>query len=466
MKDGLKPTVLVVDDEESICKVLGRFLKQEMRLSCDTFSDPEEALKRFGRGRYSAAIVDVRMPRLDGLTLMTMLHKEDPHLPVIVLTALDDWETAVNAMRLGAFNFINKPFSAEQVESVLAHALEQHKLNGELREKKADVPNVHIIGKSAAIRRVLDLIKRVSPTDSTVLVTGESGTGKELVARAIHLGSPRRHNAFVAVNCGAFPDSLLESELFGHVKGAFTSAVSDKTGMFEVANKGTFFLDEIGETSQIIQVKLLRVLETHEVRPVGATKARKVDTRVIAATNRNLEEEVEKGNFRYDLFYRLNVIPIHLPPLRERREDIPLLVGYFVSRYAERTGRNLSAANISPEAWEIIEGYSWPGNVRELENVINRAFTLMEGDRIKAEDLGIQLMGVRRKGDTFRGEADLQLADIRPGFDLEKRLEEIEISYIKRALEMTDGVLVEAAKLLGLTFRALRYKVRKYGIKR
>ncbi|MFA4986472.1 MAG: sigma-54 dependent transcriptional regulator [Candidatus Brocadiia bacterium] len=466
MKGNTVPRVLVVDDENSICMILQRLITKHINYACDIFSDPIEALESFKPAFYSAAIIDVRMPKMDGLTLLTKIREQDPELPVVVLTASDQWETAVNALRLGAFNFITKPFEHEDVSGVLQHAVESYQLAAELRQAGADSDAiVHIIGSSAPIRRVLEIIKRVSPTDSTVMVSGESGTGKELVARAIHLGSPRMHHPFVAVNCGAFPDSLLESELFGHLRGSFTSAVSDKIGMFEIADKGTFFLDEVGDTSQIIQVKLLRVLETREIRPVGGTTSKKVDARIIAATNRNMEDEVAKGNFRFDLYYRLNVIPIHIPPLRERKSDIPLLVGFFVSKFAARTRRKLTAANISQAAWRVLEDYPWPGNVRELENVISRAFTLMRGTTIEPDDLGLQYVS-GLSAPVSAMDSMKTLPQIDKGFDLDKVLSEVEVVYIQRALEATGGSLTEAAKVLGVSFRTLRYKVSKYCLRK
>lgn len=471
--------ILAVDDEDSICTLIRRLVTKQMGFVCDSFTDPEEALKAYKPKFYSCAILDVRMPKMDGLTLMARLHEFEPDLPIVVLTAFGQWESAVNAIRLGAFNFITKPFDNDVVQSVLGHAVQRFQLSKEFGDGDSQVISAHIIGKSEGIRKVLDMIKRVSPTDSTVLISGESGCGKELVARAIHLGSTRRHNSFVPVNCGAFPDSLLESELFGHIKGAFTGADADKIGMFEVANKGTFFLDEVGETSQMIQVKLLRVIETREVRPVGSTQSKKIDTRIIAATNRDLEAEVNANNFRFDLYYRLNVIPIYIPPLRDRKEDIPLLVGSFVSRIARRLNKTLTASSISPAAWDIIEQYPWPGNIRELENVISRAFTLMKSDRVEPEDLGLQtIMTVARvaqgiSAETAVKESASQVAEsnkhpdtIPKNFSIEKHLEEVEIAYINRAMEMSDGVIADAAQLLDLSIRMLRYKIRKYGIQK
>ncbi len=457
--------ILVVDDEEVLCTTLHSLITKHLGFKCETFTDPEEAFRSFQGGYYSAAIVDLTMPKIEGMSLIPMLRSSDENLPFIVLTAHGQWENTVEAMRRGAFSFLTKPFSTDEVKNTLEHAVRLCALRRELAEV-GEQEGVHIIGRSPGVRKVLDLIQKVAPTDSTVLVSGESGTGKELVARSIHLGSPRRHNTFVAVNCGAFPDSLLESELFGHAKGAFTTALSDKVGMFEVANKGTFFLDEIGDTSQVIQVKLLRVLETREIRPVGSTQTRRIDTRIIAASNRNLEEEVARGNFRFDLFYRLNVIPIHIPPLRERKEDIPMLVGHFISRMSRRGGRKYTSDNITPEAWSAIESYSWPGNIRELENVINRALTLMVDGRICPDDLGLTPQ-LQQQG---RGAIQVEAAppqelQIGPNFSLDRHMEEVEIRFIRRALDLTDGNMTEAAKLLGVTFRTFRYKVAKLRIK-
>ncbi|MDZ7816836.1 MAG: sigma-54 dependent transcriptional regulator [Planctomycetota bacterium] len=461
-----KPRILVVDDEDSICRLVSHIITRRMDCYCDTYTDPEKALREFRCGYYNAALLDVRMPRLSGLELLPKLKEIDPDLPVVVLTAFGQWDTAVNAMRVGAFNFINKPLEDnKQLTKALEHAVRQHQIETEMRD--IDPANkIHMIGKSPQIRRVMELVEKVGPTESTVLISGESGTGKELVARAIHMNSARRHGPFVAVNCGAFPDNLLESELFGHVKGAFTSAVADKIGMFEVANGGTFFLDEVAETSAMIQVKLLRVLETREIRPVGSIESRKFDVRIVAATNRDLEQEVNDDRFRYDLYYRLNVIPIHLPPLRERKEDIPLLVGHFLSRIGKRVGKEVSASNISPKAWDLIEEYPWPGNIRELENVIHRAFTLMSGEQITPEDLGLNSRHLERAStDRMVPKSAEKTSGIGETFDLTDHLKDIEISYIKEAMAETDGNMTEAAKLLGLTFRTFRYKVRKYRLK-
>jgi two-component system response regulator PilR (NtrC family) len=471
MSGQSKPLVLVVDDDESICQILHRFITRQVGFACDTFREPEIALNQFRRGKYAAAVVDLQMPKIHGLNLLQQLHQQEGDLPVIVLTAHGEWENAINAMRLGAFNFINKDSLHEEVESILVRAVEQSAIKKRLNQDGVDNRFVDIVGKSAGIRRVQEVIRRISSTDSTVLITGESGTGKELVARSIHLNSSRLNGPFVAVNCGAFPDTLLESELFGHVKGAFTGALSDrdKVGMFELANRGSFFFDEIGDTSPIIQVKLLRVLETREIRPVGGVTTRKVDARVIAATNKDLAELVNKGQYRFDLYYRLNVIPIQLPPLRERKEDIPLLVGHFIARLQERARQSLgeksqsryAAESISASAWDALTEYNWPGNVRELENVISRAFALMRGDTIRPEDLGLSV-----EQRPAPAPPQPPRMEFREGFNLEKAIEAVEISYINQALDRVNGCVTDAAKLLGVSFRTLRYKIHKYKINR
>ena len=420
-----------------------------------------DGLGLFENNQVDLIIQDLKMPGLSGTDLLRAIRERDESVPVIVITAYSTWDTAVEAMRLGAYGYIKKPFDNDNIKSVVQRAIESRGL----AQAGIDKDFADIIGDHAGMRRIFDMIKRIAPTDVTVLIHGESGTGKELIARALHRGSLRADKQFVTINCGAFPDALLESELFGHVKGAFTGSVGDKRGMLEVAHEGTFFLDEVGEMSPQMQVKFLRVMENQEFKPVGGTTTRKVDVRFVTATNRDLSGMVDNGLFREDLYYRLNVIPIVLPPLRERMEDVPLLAGHFLAKYASKMKKDVR--RLSPEASRMLKNYDWPGNVRELENSIQRAVALSDGDVINAEHLFLHGTHPGRAG---IGRAPL--ADkIRPvlaaeGMDLEKELEDLERKYLSEALSMCNGHLSKAAELLNLTFRSIRYKVKKLGLDR
>jgi len=452
----VKARLLIVDDEESIRDSLAIILERE-GYETDTAADGVDALERFKRKRADVVLVDIRMPKMDGITLLKNLKEIDPDLIVIILTAFSTWDSAVNAMRLGAYDYIKKPFDTDQIKAIVARAVEQNRFVREERSGDIDFTSNMIVGNTRQMQEVANLIRRVAPTESTVLIEGESGTGKELVARLLHLSSMRSRNPFITVNCSAFPETLLESELFGHVKGAFTNAICDKKGLLEVAEGGTFFLDEVGELTPQTQVKLLRVLEEKKFKPVGSTETKKVDVRFITATNRNLEEEVQKGNFREDLFFRLNVIPIRLPPLRERREDIPLFVGHFLARYSKLMNREVKG--VAREAMEALMAYDWPGNVRELENTIQRAVALSEGDEITLKDLPEKFRVVPEAPKLVV--RDLPAAD----FNLEKEIEKIERYYLQHAMELSNWNMTKAAQLLGLSFRSMRYKVQKYGLK-
>lgn len=448
--------VLVVDDEESLRELLSVMLTKE-GYSIQTAASAEDALLTFQRGRYDVVLSDVRMPGMDGITLLGRLREADPDILVIVMTAFSTWQRAVEAMRLGAFDYVRKPFDNRDVKATIARAIRSRRLKEQYPNRDRDDigPIGTIIGSSKPLRDALDLVRRVAPTDSTVLVTGESGTGKELVARALHFTSLRASAPFIAVNCGAFTETLLESELFGHVRGSFTGAVGDKKGLLEVADGGTFFLDEVSEMTPTTQVKFLRVLEEREFKAVGSTDTKSVDVRFVMATNRDLEAAVKEGAFREDLFYRINVIAIHLPPLRERREDIPLLAGHFLAKYVRELRKGVSA--FSTEAIDALMAHDWPGNVRELENVVQRAVALSEHREIGMDDLAVKFGGRRPAG-------AVAVEGIGEGFDLEHRIEEVETAYIQEALARSNGRLTAAAKILGVSFRSLRYKVKKYGI--
>jgi DNA-binding NtrC family response regulator len=456
--------VLVIDDEQSICDMLQVVLKKE-GIEARTSTDPVAGLDIYKQFRPDVVIHDLKMPSMDGIELLGSIKKHDPDALVVVMTAYGTWEKAVEAMRLGAYNYVEKPFDNRDIKAVIHRALQLRAMQGERNIAEAIPALGGMVGSSEPIRHVMEVVRRVAPTDSTVLIQGESGTGKELVARALHYGSPRSAKPIITVNCGAFTETLLESELFGHMKGAFTGAVATKTGLLEVADKGTFFLDEIGEMSLQLQVKLLRVLEEHEYKPVGSTKTHRCDVRFIAATNRDLAEEVKKGTFREDLYYRLNVIALRIPPLRERKEDVPLLAGHFLARFAERIGRRIDG--FSQQAIEWLVSYDWPGNIRDLENTIQRAVTMSDGEIIEVADLVDDFHESRyaqnvESASAARSEAGIVVPA--SGVNLEDELQKVEIEYIRQALRQANGHLTNTAKLLGISFRSLRYKIEKYGL--
>ena len=449
-------SILVVDDEAGMREVLSTILG---RAGYDVVAAPSvaEGLAFLAERPFDVTITDLRMPGTDGISLLQQIKSRDSNALVIVITSFSTWDSAVEAMRLGAFDYIKKPFDNDDIKAVVARAMEvalQLKTHG-----SAEVPAYvrNIIGAGPVIQEIHNLIRRVAPTDSTILIQGESGTGKELVARAVYNCSSRSEEAFIVVNCGAFTESLLESELFGHIRGSFTGAISDKKGLLEIAHRGTFFLDEVSEMSKQTQVKFLRVLEEREFKPVGSTETRRADVRFITATNRDLAKAVARGEFREDLFYRLNVIPITIPPLRERKEDIPLLAGHFLARYSEEMGKNVTS--VSPEAMDFLINYDWPGNVRELENTIQRAVALSRDAVLTTEDLVIKMR-------TGTPAAALMTKDLPPeGIDLEKRLADVERSFILSALERSNFNVTRAASLLNTSFRSLRYRIAKLGIK-
>ncbi|MGE0712105.1 MAG: sigma-54-dependent transcriptional regulator [Planctomycetota bacterium] len=448
--------VLVIDDEQSLLDMLDIVLTRSGH-EVVTAPDEETGLARFRAEKPELVLLDLRMGGVGGLELLDRIKAEDPLVPVIIITAYSTWDNSVEAMRRGAYDFVKKPFDDnDMVRDVVTRALAQRAMlsKGELRDASSE-----ILGNSEAIRYVLDVVRRVAPTDSTVLVTGESGTGKELLSRALHYCSHRAGGPFLSVNCGAFPEHLLESELFGHVRGAFTGAHQDKKGLIEVCDKGTFFMDEVGELTPATQVRLLRVLEERRVLPVGGTQARKVDVRFVCATNRDLEEEVRVGRFRADLYYRINVLPIHIPPLRERRKDIPLLAAHFLAKYARKLGREM--VGLTPEVQERLVNHEWPGNVRELENTIQRAVTLARGPILDSDPF----LSGRPQSFAERPAASARVTIPDEGFDLEQALGELEQRYLLAALDKTEGHMTNAAKLLGISFRAMRYKLKKYGLR-
>jgi two-component system response regulator PilR (NtrC family) len=423
----------------------------------DAANDGSQAVKHLKDHNYDLVISDIQMPQLDGLKLLKHVKERNPETVVIMITAFSSTEEAVEAMKQGAYDYITKPFKNEEIRLVIKNALERKLLRQENIELKKALEKRYsfsgLIGKSKPMQEVFNLIEKVATSKAIVLVTGESGTGKELVARAVHYQSDRKGKAFMPINCGAIPENLLESELFGHEKGSFTGASQQKAGLFEVADGGTLFLDEIAELPPMMQVKLLRVLQEQEIRRVGGNQNIKVDVRLIAATNKDLEKEVAENRFREDLFYRLNVIPLHLPALRERREDIPLLIEHFAQ---QATGKD--DIRIEDQAMRRLLDYAWPGNVRELENIIERCLVLGSGDSLTEDCLPIQLRG----GAARTSGAIEAIPD--EGMDLDGYLGSIEKDILVKALDKSNGVRKKAAELLGITFRSIRYRLAKYGL--
>jgi two-component system, NtrC family, response regulator PilR len=451
-----KPRILIVDDEVSIGEVLSIALRKE---GYDVYAEtsPRRALERFREAPFDLVIQDLKMPEMDGLELLREIKKIQDDALVVVMTAYSSWDRAVEAMRLGAFHYLNKPVDTRAglratVSRALAVKESSERLAISYEESTRSIG--HLLGDSPAIREVRELIRKVAPTDSTVLIHGESGTGKELVARALHAGSARLKNPFVALNCGAITETLMESELFGHVRGAFTGAVTDKVGLMESAAGGTFFMDEISEMSLPLQVKLLRALEEREFKPVGSAKSHSVDVRFITATNRNLKEQVDAGKFRGDLYYRLNVISIKLPPLRDRREDVPFLAGHFLRNFARDMKKDVT--RFSETGRSALERHDWPGNVRELENAIQRAVALSGGRELTADDLGLA-------GPKTASSPKIAV-DAGVEIDLDREVAQLEIRHLKDALRRADGNYTKAAQSLRMSLRSFRYKLQKYGL--
>ncbi|MFN2400197.1 MAG: sigma-54-dependent transcriptional regulator [Gemmatimonadaceae bacterium] len=453
--------ILVVDDESALRHTLSAILSNDGH-AVVTAEDGEDALGKAGEAEFDIILCDIRMPKLDGLEFLSRYHDSGGKALVITMSAFSEGDNAISAMQRGAYDYIQKPFHAEQVLLVLRKAVEREKLRAEVKRLSAELTSIRggseLVGRSVVLRAALDVARQVARHTSTVLLTGESGTGKELVARLIHDSSPRANEPFVAVNCGAIPEALLESELFGHAKGAFTGASSDKTGLFEEADGGTIMLDEIGDLPASLQVKLLRVLQEGEVRRVGSTTSGTVDVRVLAATNRDLETEVAENRFRSDLYYRVNVVTIRLPALRERPEDVPELARHFLARYNKRFG--LSVQAISPAAMRLLVEFSWPGNVRELENAIERAVVLCQGELIEPS----QLPDAVRSAAGARGPAGGGAGATNGDLSIKRRTETLERELIQRALTCTRGNRTQAARILDLSHRALLYKIREYGL--
>jgi two-component system, NtrC family, response regulator PilR len=459
--------VLVVDDERSMREVLAIVLKRDGH-EVLAAEDGAAAVELMKREHVDILITDIRMPQMSGVDVLREAKRIDPEIISIVMTAFASTDTAVEALRLGAADYVHKsPQAVNEVRLRVRKELERKRLQQENLLLKRALQTTHqfsnIIGTSGAMLAIFQLIETIAPTSSTVLISGESGTGKELVARAIHFNSLRKDRPFVALNCGALSETLLDSELFGHMRGAFTGADTNKKGLIEVAEKGTIFLDEIGEMSTQVQVKLLRVLQERKFRRLGGTDEVEADIRIIAATNRDLTKMVAAGEFREDLYYRINVIPIHLPPLRDRQTDIPILAEHFLAKYATQMRKKVTS--ISHDTVEMLTAYHWPGNIRELENAIERAVALERSPTILPESLPPAIRGVPEtlKGAVAAAPAPSVLPDA--GFDLEQHVQHIEREYIAEALRRAGGVKVRAAELLGMSFRSFRYYMKKYDLK-
>lgn len=453
--------ILVVDDEKSLREVLSIMLKRAGYTVTEA-SDGDEAIGHVNKEIYDLVITDLRMPKADGMEVLKAVKSSSPDTVVLVITAFATSDSAVEAMKQGAYDYLTKPFQVDEVQLIIRNALEKRRLSTEnmllKREMASQSSFAKIVGQSEAMQKVFDVVKKVADAKSNILICGESGTGKELVARAIHYNSARSAMPFVAVNCSAVPETLLESELFGHVKGSFTGAISNKAGLFEVANGGSIFLDEIGDTTPTIQVKLLRVIQEREFRRVGGNQDMKVDVRVIAATNRDLEKAVAEGTFREDLYYRLDVIPIRLPPLRLRTGDIPLLVTHFLEKFSEESGKPVST--LTPEAMHVLLEHEWRGNVRELENLIERVVAFSSGVPVTDADVRGWL---HRSVTPQQPGLSTDLPD--EGLDLEALINGIEKDLLVKALERAKWVKKKAARLLRLNTRSFRYRLEKYAIK-
>jgi len=456
--------ILVVDDEESIREFFEIMLKRE-GYEVLTASNGREGLEVLKKQQVDLVISDIQMPELSGMEFLVKVKEVDPEMVMIMITAFGSTETAVEAMKLGAYDYVQKPFKIDEVKIIIRQALERRSLKMENAQLKKELGTKYafdnIIGGAPPMLRIYEMVKRVANTKSSVLITGESGTGKELIARAVHYNGPLKDKPFVTVNCGAIPENLMESEMFGHKKGSFTGAIADKKGLFEVANGGTIFLDELGELPLTMQVKLLRVIQEGTFKRVGGTEDVHVDVRVISATNKNLDVEVKAGRFREDLFYRLNVIQVHCPPLRERREDIQMLANHFLEKFSKALGMNVK--RVSNEAMDVLKRYHFPGNVRELENIVERTVALEPGPTILPESLPRHLLDTNQQP---VGQLDANKIEIdeQTGIDLEKLVADFERTLLTKALQQTGGVKKRAAKLLKISFRSMRYRVDKYAL--
>jgi two-component system response regulator AtoC len=449
--------ILIVEDEENFRHMLFVILKKE-NYDVETASNGEEGLKKIAVSSFDQILCDIRMPQMDGMEFLTEVQKMGVSTTIIMMSAYGTIDTAIEAMKLGAYDYISKPFKPDEVILTLKKAEERERLRKEnellRKEVQKEYSFKNIVSKNEKMLNIFEVIKKVAPYKSTILITGESGTGKELIARSLHYNSDRSQYPFIPINCGAIPENLLESELFGHVKGAFTDAIRTKKGLFEEADCGTLFLDEIGELPTQLQVKLLRVLQDGEIRRVGESKSIQIDVRIVTATVKDLIKEVNEGRFREDLFYRLNVLPIHIPPLRERKEDIPLLIHHFITKYS--SSMNKTIAGITPRALDALMTYKWYGNVRELENTIERAIVLTDKENIELENLPLEIQN-------FQEQIQIE-PSTEDDYSIKKASRILEMNLIKKALNKTKGNHTHAARLLELSHRALLYKIKEYGI--
>ncbi|MCB9536425.1 MAG: sigma-54-dependent Fis family transcriptional regulator [Myxococcales bacterium] len=460
----MSDAILVADDESNLRKVLGALLRRQ-GYRVDTVADGAEALARLDEADYAAVISDLRMPGVDGMALLRRVGERLPDLPVIIITAHGTVDTAVEALKAGAFDFITKPFDQAELAKVVEKAVATHRLNrteSHPHEVEPAKGRFGLIGTSAAMQRVFGIVDKVARTPSTVLITGESGTGKELIAKALHEHSPRADEPFIKVNCAAIPATLIESELFGYEKGAFTGAVTNKPGRFELADGGTLFLDEIGEVSTETQVKLLRAIQESEFERVGGITTRRVDVRLVTATNRDLQAEVAGGAFREDLYYRLNVVPIKLPPLRERADDVPLLVEHMLDKYNARLERDVQ--RVDDAAMQVLLRYAWPGNIRELENVIERTLLFCDGQTVTAEDLPAELCAQAEGGGSMAVPIPpVGVTGLKDAVKL--TTQRLEREMIERALEETGGNVTRAARKLEISRKSLQTKMKELGLR-
>jgi two-component system response regulator HydG len=450
----MKPKILIVDDDMSLRKMLEAVLTDD-GYDVKEANDGQHAIEAVEEQFYDLILMDIRMARMGGIEALKQIKKLSPGIPVILMTAYASVETARDALKSGAFDYLTKPLDIDELKLIIHRALRHHQLEQEnryLRERLDDRFDFgNIIGNSRTMKNLFETIAQVAPTDATVLITGESGTGKELIANAIHQNSPRLNKPMIKVNCAALPETLLESELFGHEKGAFTGAVSKSRGRFQLAHESTLFLDEISEMTPATQAKILRALQEKEIEPVGGETTLKIDTRVITATNKNLENEIKEGHFREDLYYRLNVVRIEIPPLRDRHEDIPLLTDFFLKQYVEKNRKLIKG--FTPRATDVLMRYNWPGNVRELENLVERAVIMTRGDMIKQDDFPSIMTGK----DTRGGAKNVNVSS-------GSTLKEAEKEIILRTLEETGGNRTHTAKILGISRRTLQLKLKEYGI--
>jgi len=459
------PRILVVDDELIVCESCQRILEEE-GYEVEIALSGQEAFVKMKESPFEIVITDLKMPAIDGMDVLKHVRKEYPDTIVIMITGFSTVETAVEAMKLGAFDYIPKPFTPDEVSVVVKKAVEKRSLQIEniyLRQELQEKYGFHnIVGKSKKMQEIYRVIVKVAPTESTVLIYGQSGTGKELIARAIHFNSLRRDKQFVTVDCAVLSENLLESELFGHIRGSFTGAVTTKPGLFEIADGGTVFLDEVGNISLAIQAKLLRVLQEREFTPVGGTKVKKVDIRLIAATNKSLEKMIKEETFREDLYYRLNIVPISLPSLKERQEDIPLLAGHFLKKYSEEMGKTVKG--FAPGAMERLLRYPWPGNVRELENVIERSVVMTDGEMVGSEHLILSK-------EQEKGEVEIEVPFTSDGLkELKKHLreravEDVERAFVLNALERNNWNVTKAAEEVGMLRPNFQALMRKYNLR-